>query len=81
MRQATGLQKLLQLDKDFIRAPTKGGREDYPTQMINRRPQPALVRFAADNTPPLIYLRGLHAPDFARDRVRTTPLHHAGVDL
>jgi hypothetical protein len=79
--QAKGLQELPQLDKDFIRATTKGVREDYPTQMINRMPQPSLVRFAADKTPHLIDLRGLHAPYFDRDRVRTTPLHHAFVDL
>ena len=48
--------------------------------MINRMPQPALVRFAFDKTPHLIHLRGLHAPHFDRDRVRTTPLHHACVD-
>ena len=81
VRQATGLQKLLQLDKDFIRATTKGVREDYLTQMINRMPQPALVRFAADKTPHLIDLRGLHAPYFDCDRLRTTPLHDACVDL
>ena len=78
---ATGLQALRQLDTDCIRTTPEGIRENYPTQMINRMPQPALVRFAADNTPPLIDLRGLHAPYFDRDRLRTTPLHDAGVDL
>ena len=79
--QATGLQELLQLDKDCIRTTPEGIRENSPTQMLKRLPQPALVRFAADNTPPLIHLRGLHAPDFDRDRLRTTPRHDAGVDL
>jgi len=79
--QAKGLQELPQLDKDFIRATTKGVREDYPTQMINGMPQPPLVRFAFDKTPHLIHLGGLHAPHFDRDRVRTTPFHHAAVDL
>ena len=78
--QAKGLQELLQLDKDCIRTTPEGIRENYPTRMINRMPQPALVRFAADNTPPLIDLRGLHAPYFDRDRLRTTALHDARVD-
>ena len=79
--QAKGLQELPQLDKDFIRATTKGVREDYLTQMINRMPQPPLVRFALYETPHLIDLSGLHAPYFDRDRLRTTPRHDAGVDL
>ena len=49
--------------------------------MINRMPQPALVGFASHKTPHLIDLRGFHAPHFDRDRVRTTPLHDACVDL
>jgi hypothetical protein len=79
--QAKRLQELPQLDKDCIRATTKGVRENYPTQMINRMPQPPLVRFAFDKTPHFIHLRGLHAPYFDCDRVRTTPLHDAVVDL
>ena len=79
--QAKGLQELLQLDTDCIRTTPEGIRENSPTQMLKRLPQPALVRFAADNTPPLSDLRGLHAPSFARDRLRTTPRHDAGVDL
>ena len=79
--QAKGLEQLLQLDKDLIRTTPEGIRQDYATQMINRMPQPAPVRFAADKTPHLIDLRGLHAPYFDCDRLRTTPLHDAGVDL
>jgi len=79
--QAKGLEQLLQLDKDFIRTTPEGIRQDYATQMINRMPQPAPVRFAADKTPHLIDFRGLHAPYFDRDRLRTTPLHDACVDL
>ena len=79
--QAKGLQELLQLDKDCIRTTPEGIRENSPTPMINRMPQPSLVRFAADKTPPLSDLRGLHAPSFDRDRLRTTPRHDAGVDL
>ena len=79
--QAKGLQELPQLDKDFIRATTKGVREDYLTQMINRMPQPPLVRFALYETPHLIDLSGFDAPHFDRDRLRTTTLHNARVDL
>ena len=78
--QAKGLQELPQLDKDFIRATTKGVREDYLTQMINRMPQPPLVRFALYETPHLIDLSGFDASHFDRDRLRTTPLHDACVD-
>ena len=79
--QAKGLQELPQLDKDFIRATTKGVREDYLTQMINRMPQPPLVRFALYETPHLIDLSGFDASHFDRDHLRTTPLHDACVHL
>ena len=79
--QAKGLEQLLQFDKDGIRAPPKRIRQHHATQVINGMPQPPLVRFAFDKTPHLIHLGGLHAPHFDRDRVRTTPFHHAAVDL
>jgi hypothetical protein len=79
--QAKGLQEFLQLDKHRIRATSECVRQDYATQMVNRVPQPPLVRFAADKTPHLIDLRGFDAPYFDRDRLRTTAFHDAGVDL
>jgi hypothetical protein len=48
--------------------------------MVKRMPQPPLGRFAADNTPPLLYLCRFPAPHFDRDRVQTTPFHDAFVD-
>ncbi len=79
--QAKGLEQLLQLDENRIRATAKRIRQDYATQMVNRVPQPALMGFAPHKTPHFIDLRCLHAPHFDRDRVRTTALHYAGVDL
>ena len=79
--QATGLEQLLQLDEDSIRTTPEGIRENYPTQMINRMPQPALGGLALHDTPPLIDLSGFDAPHFDRDRLRTTALHDARVDL
>jgi hypothetical protein len=49
--------------------------------MINRMPQPPLVRFALYETPHLIDLSGFDASHFDRDRLRTTPLHDACVHL
>jgi hypothetical protein len=38
VRQAKGLEQLLQLHKDRIRSTAEGICEDYATQMINRMP-------------------------------------------
>lgn len=79
--QAKGLEQLLQFAKDGIRAPPKRIRQHHATQVINGMPQPPLVRFALYETPHLIDLSGFDASHFDRDRLRTTPLHDAGVDL
>jgi len=79
--QAKGLEQLLQFDKDCIRTTPQRLRQDHASHMINGMPQPPLVRFAFDKTPHFIHLRGFHASHFDRDRLRTTPFHHAGVDL
>src|SRR5262245_49099970 len=63
------LQQLLQLDKAPIRSTAERIRQDYPTQMINRMPQPAPVRFALHETPPLIHFCGLHSARFDRNRI------------
>jgi|SwirhirootsSR3_FD_contig_51_9319396_length_550_multi_3_in_0_out_0_2 hypothetical protein len=49
--------------------------------MINRVPEPPLLRFVPHTTPHFIDLRGFHAANFDGHRVRTTPFHYAGVDL
>ncbi len=36
--QAKGLEPLLQLDKDCIRAPPEGMRQHHPTQMVKSMP-------------------------------------------
>ena len=78
---AKGLEQLLQFDKDCLRATPEGIRQHDATDIVNRMPQPPLVRFALDKTPHFVYLRGFYAAYFDHDRVRTTPFHHAGVDL
>ena len=79
--QAKGLEQLLQLDKDRIRATPERIRQAHPTQMITRMPPPALVGFPLHETPPFLHLRGFHAPHFDRARLWTAALHDAGVDL
>ncbi len=64
--QAKGLQELLQLDKHPIRTTPECLRQDHATQMVNRMPQPPLVRFAAHKTPHFIDLRGCDASHFDR---------------
>jgi len=81
MHEPKRLEQRLQFDKDCIRTTPQRIRQHHATQVINGMPQPPLVRFAFDKTPHLIHLGGLHAPHFDRDRVRTTPFHHAAVDL
>src|SRR5262245_56757350 len=61
--QAKGLQELRQLDTDGIRATPKRIGQAHARQMVNRMPQPALVRFILYETPPLLPLRRLHPPD------------------
>src|SRR5713101_3428157 len=48
--------------------------------MINRVPQPPLVRLAPDKTPHLIHFGALHAPHLYCDRLRTAPLDNGLVD-
>ena len=79
--QAKRLEQPLQLPKDLIGSSAKGIRQDHARQMINRLPEPALMSFTPDKTPHFIDLGGFDAPHFDRDRVRTTSLYHAGVDL
>ncbi len=79
--QAKGLEQLLQLDEDSIRSTAEDRRQDHAAHMINRLPQPALGGLALHETPPLIALRGFDAPHFDRERLRTTALPAARVDL
>jgi hypothetical protein len=79
--QPKRLQQLLQLDKDPIRSTAERIRQDSPTQMINRMPQPALVCFALHQTPHFIHFCGLHSAHFDYHRIWTTPLNHACVYL
>ena len=79
--QAKGLEQFLHLNKNRIRATPERIRQDYATQMVNRMPQPALVGFAAHETPHLIHLCRLYAPHFDRGRLQTTALHDAFVYL
>ena len=81
VHQAKRLQQLLQLDKDCIRSTAKRIRKDYATQMVNRMPQPALLRFAMYETPHLIHLRSLYATDLYGHRVRPAPFHDGRIDL
>jgi hypothetical protein len=75
-----GLEQGLQLLKDCIGPGAQGIGQDRPREVINRVPQPALVRFAPDKTPPLIHLRSLHSTHLYRDRFGTAPLNDGLVD-
>src|SRR5262245_15071289 len=63
-RDTKRLQQGLQLQKDPILALSKDISQHLPTVMINRVPQPPLVRFLADITPHLIELCPQPAPRF-----------------
>ena len=76
--QAKGLERL---DEDSLRTTPEDIRQDHAAHMIHRMPQPALVGLALHETPHLIDLSGFDAPHFDRDRLRTTTLHNARVDL
>jgi hypothetical protein len=56
LRDAKGLQQLLQPHEDVILAPSEHIREHLATMMINRVPQPTRVRFAAHVTPHFVKL-------------------------
>ena len=81
VHQAKRFQQLLQLDTDCIRSTAKRLRSDYATQMVNRMPQPALVRFALHETPHLIDLCRFYATDLYGYRVGTAPRHDDCIDL
>jgi len=78
---AKGLEHGVQLLKDSIRAGPQNIRQDYAGEVINRVPQPALVRFTAHKTPHLIHFGPLHAPYLYRDRRGTAAFDHGLVDV
>jgi hypothetical protein len=72
-------EQLLQVGKHLIRATAEYLCQDYPSQMIDRLPQPALTCFALHETPPLIHLCRFDSANLYRDRVGTAPFHDCFV--
>jgi len=78
--EAKGLEQRLPLYTDGSGPGSKDIGQDHARAVIHRMPQPPLVGFAPDQTPPRIHLGTRHSPDLYRDRLGTTPLDHRVID-
>src|SRR5262245_32468926 len=72
LRDAKGLQELLQLEEDGVLAPSEYIGQHLPAVVINGVPEPARMRFRLHKTPHFVELRAeptthlqlIRAPDF-----------------
>src|SRR5215475_497850 len=84
LRDAKGLQELLQLEEDGVFASSEHLRQHLPGVVINGVPEPSRMRFRLHKTPHFVELRAqptthlqlIRAPDFHLDLLRMQERQH-----
>src|SRR5262249_848242 len=75
LRDAKGLQELLQLEEDGVLASSEHIRQHLPGVVINGVPEPARMRFRLHKTPHFVELRAEPTPHLPRIRAPDSHLH------
>jgi hypothetical protein len=81
MVHAQWCQQCFSRSEDFILMCPQDRREDYVSSMINGMPEPSLLAFLLNDTPPLIDLRFCHWLDLNTDLARIHVLDGQIVDV